>query len=114
MRHLLWVFLSGVFCLLVCALPSPSGNQAPTDTKPNKNLSDFGPTGTPAEAQATYEKALKELKQQGGILVVPGATWKLLKDVPLQGLIRIPTPPAETKQWKTDKAVTVVVVNEQH
>lgn len=73
------------------------------------HLDEFGPIAKPNEIQAAYEKAVESLRQTGGILVVPAAAFKFVKpQVPLQGLIRKPEAPNETKQWQTGAGVTVV------
>jgi hypothetical protein len=75
-------------------------------------LTDFGPVNTPEKAQKTYAAALEEMKKTGGVLLIDKSAWKLLKDLPLQGLSRTPPAPAETKRWKTENGVTVVVAGE--
>jgi len=105
--------LAGTTCVLSICLVSFSG-EAPVESQGfTHRLGDFGPLDNPAKAQATYDKALVEVKKKGGVLLIPGTAWKLLKDVPLQGLVRTPATPAETKQWKTGNGVTVVVVDEK-
>src|SRR4051794_24409210 len=114
MRRLSWFLLAGLICLPLCTLAALSRDPAPAASTLTHALGDFGPIDTPANAQATYAKALDEVKKRGGVLLVPAPAWRLLKDVPLQGLVRTPPAPAETRQWKSDNGVTVVVVEEQH
>ena len=71
-------------------------------------LESFGPTGTPAEAQQTWNAALKAMQENPGVVIVPGRVWPLLKPGSLQSLIRIPEPPAETKTWRTGVGTTVL------
>jgi hypothetical protein len=85
----------------------------PAAASPIHELSEFGPLDKPTDAQATYEKAVETLRTTGGILVVPTASWKTLKPLPLQGLIRTPEPPAETKKWQTGGGVTVLSADAQ-
>jgi hypothetical protein len=94
--------------LLLFALPC----SADTPTGPVRSLGDYGSLKKKEDAQSAYEKAIDDLKGKGGILLVPGDMWKLLKDVPLQGLVRTPAPPAQTKVWKTSGGVTVVVLDD--
>src|SRR5581483_10404357 len=65
------------------------------------DLSEFGAIDNPKQAQETFEKAVASLKQTGGILLVPSNAWKQIKAGPLQGLVRTPAPPEETKRWQT-------------
>ncbi len=51
---------------------------------------------------------MEALRQTGGILLVPSSAWKQIKSGPLQGLVRTPAPPEETKSWQTGPGVTVV------
>jgi len=109
------LLVAAVMLVPLCALMAqPGGKEPPAPADPLRDLAEFGPTDTPAKAQATYDAALAAMKKKGGLLVVPGDVWKSLKDVPLQGLVRTPAAPGETKQWKTDTGVTVLVVGDQH
>ena len=38
--------------------------------------------------------------------------WKQIKPIALQGLVRTPAPPLETKQWRTGAGVTVLSADE--
>jgi hypothetical protein len=76
-------------------------------------LADFGPVETPAQVKAAYGKALEALRKTGGVLVVPPAAWKQVQDLPLQGLLRTPPPPEQTKQWRDGPGVTVVTGDER-
>src|SRR5262245_1142854 len=117
MRALRIVFLVTLLALPIAVLAAPKPEKAPDKTsnkasdkstgkavdkapdKPTPDnarvfaLGEFGSTKA-GDAQATYVKALAEVKKKGGVLLVPGDTWKLLKDVPLQGLDRSPPAPA--------------------
>lgn len=106
-----YLLLSALVALPLIVVAAPESETKPAASGPVRSLNEFGKVGTPAEAQATYAKALEEVKKKGGVLLVSGETWKLLKDVPLQGLERTPPAPAETKRWKTDSGVTVVVTD---
>lgn len=113
MRHLQWLFLASLLCLPMLPFAAPSGEpKTPNNMQPVQSLFEFGPVADAKAAQATYEKALEAMKKTGGVLLIPGSTAKLLKERPLQGLIRTPPPPAETKIWRDGKGVTVVVVDE--
>ena len=113
MRRLRLLLLAGLIFVPLCSLAALPADPTSTPSGPTYALSEFGLTDTPARAQAAYEKALAEIQKKGGILTIPGPAWKLLKDVPLQELVRTTLPPAETKQWKTGNGVTVVVVEDQ-
>lgn len=97
---------------LICR---PAGAQQP-DKLPAQatfDLSDFGAIDNPKQAQETFDKAVASLKQTGGILLVPSNAWKQIKAGPLQGLVRTPAPPEETKRWQTGSGVTVVTSDNQ-
>ncbi|MCE9608557.1 MAG: hypothetical protein K8U03_27035 [Planctomycetia bacterium] len=72
-------------------------------------LGEFGDTG-PQKLVETYQKAMSEMRTTGGVLEIPAAAWSQLtnKVVPLQGLIRTPDAPAETKRWTTGQGVTLI------
>ncbi len=78
------------------------------------SLTDFGPLDSPGNTQATFEKAIRQLREgEGGVLIVPAPAWRVVKPVALQGLVREPAPPAETKRWRDGAGVTVVAANAQ-
>lgn len=105
------------FCLLVALVaraPAQEVASAPPLKLPElgRNLGEFGPTATPTEVQATYKAAVESLRATGGVLLVPSKLWQQIKPTEsLQGLVRTPAAPAETKQWKTGGGVTVVTAN---
>ncbi len=74
-----------------------------------RQLNEFGEVG-PKQLVETYQKAIAELRKTGGVIEIPASAWSQLvnKPLPLQGLTRTPEPPAETKRWTTEPAVTVV------
>ncbi len=78
--------------VVVMALPLLLQGQEPAQpASPGVHqLGDYGPLQTPAQAQTTYEKAVRALRAEGGVLLVPATVWKNLKEVPLQGLVRAP------------------------
>ena len=78
-----------------------------------RRLSEFGSLDDPAQVRAAYRKAVEALRAGGGVLVVPQAAWKQVGSLPLQGLVRTPAPPAETKRWRDGAGVTVVGVGER-
>ncbi|WP_254511272.1 hypothetical protein [Anatilimnocola floriformis] len=79
-----------------------------------RTLQEFGSTGKPQETQETYNKAIDALRTTGGLLVIPADAWNQIKQPKsLQGLIRTPASPAETKQWREGPGVTVVTQNEK-
>lgn len=86
---------------------------SPNAISPIHDLSEFGSLEKSADVQAAYEKAVETLRTTGGLLVIPSAAFKQIKPVPLQGLIRTPQPPAETKQWQTGAGVTIVSADAQ-
>ncbi|MHC4403853.1 MAG: hypothetical protein ACYTG0_29705, partial [Planctomycetota bacterium] len=91
--------------------PEVADEQQPEAVYP---LSDFGPLDSPANTQATFEKAVHDLRDSdGGMLIVPASAWRTVKTVALQGLVREPAPPAETKRWRHGAGVTVLVVDAQ-
>ncbi len=108
---ILFGFLAALY---VVSLPEVNGDATPAPKGATRSLEEFGPLNTPEKAQAAYGAALDEMKKTGGVLLVSGPAWKLLKDLPLQGLQRTPAAPAETKQWKTEGGVTVMVVGDQY
>jgi hypothetical protein len=75
-------------------------------------LNEFGALDTPAQAQAVFERAVDQLRSgDGGVLIVPAAVWRGIKPPTLQGLVREPRPPAETKRWRDGAGVTVVAAD---
>lgn len=74
-----------------------------------RSLSEFGEVNSKSVAE-TYQKAITELRKSGGILEIPAEVWTHISAKPaaLQGLVRTPEPPAETKRWQTGMGVTVV------
>lgn len=114
MSHLRLPLLMGLASLPLFTLIGHTQAPGPGPSAGVRHLSDFGAIDTPAKAQATFEQALAEQKKKGGVLLVPGSTWKLLKDPPLHGLIRTPAPPEQTKYWKNENGVTVVVIDDEH
>ena len=91
------------------------GEAAPAAARPAyglhvRSIKEFGPTGTPAEAEAAYRKALEELTaRDGGILVVP-------EDVPkranLENTARwshsIDPSSCDLRDWKVGPGVLVI------
>ncbi|MFT5471106.1 MAG: hypothetical protein ACI8UO_006239, partial [Verrucomicrobiales bacterium] len=72
------------------------------------HLGEFGPTGTPEEAQQTWKAAREALGEKSGILVVPTRVWPMLKPDSLQSLIRIPEAPAPATTWRHGPGTTVL------
>ncbi len=75
-----------------------------------RSLSEFGGLGTAAEAQATFERALQQLTEQGGgVLVIPGdaPTQWTARNIS-QGVWRQPAAPAPAATWGDGPGVTVV------
>lgn len=106
--------------VLLVVLILPLSAPAQTKVPPKEpglglhQLNEFGPIQTLPQAQATYEKAVGEMRaKDGGILVIPGSVWRNLKQVALQGLTRIPPPPAPAKTWREGPGVTVLAVEEK-
>jgi hypothetical protein len=97
--------LGFVFCCVWLIATANAADPTPV-TRP---LSDFGDLG-PKQLAETYQKAIDELRKTGGVLEIPASLWPHLSNKPqsLQGLIRSPEPPAETKKWTTGQGVTVL------
>jgi hypothetical protein len=96
-----------LFAGIVLSSVSPAAE--PTSPATVRHLGEFGDL-SPKQLPETCRKAVSELRKTGGVLVVPAAEWKGLQttQVPLQGLMRTPEPPAETKRWADGAGVTVV------
>lgn len=110
MRLVVLRFLS-LLCVIsgLVALPAVAlAVDAPQAPKTAWSLSDFGPLTTATEVQQAYEKAVAALRDSGGILLVPGQVHPQIRHETLQGLVRTPEPPAETKQWHDGGGVTVI------
>lgn len=119
MKSLHWYLWA--FCLgSSLALTSSAVGQTPTAApgamamELGRRLEEFGPVEKGADVQATYEKAIESLRETGGVLVVPAKLWQQIKPTEsLQGLVRIPAAPAETKTWRTGPGATVVTADAQ-
>ena len=107
------LFVVGAVLILTALLYAEARDAAKDQAQAAHWLSDFGPVETPAQIQAAYEAAVRALRSRGGVLLVPGSLWKQVKEVPLQGLVRTPPPPEQTKQWREGAGATVVVVDEK-
>jgi len=74
------------------------------------SLDQFGPVGTPADAEKTYQKASADLLAAGGgVIVIPlqaPATWHPKNNS--QQTIRKPAAPEQTKSWSSGPQVTVI------
>ncbi|MBL8825499.1 MAG: hypothetical protein JNM18_00850 [Planctomycetaceae bacterium] len=95
-------------CLLfLVVITTPLNAADPTPV--TRQLSEFGELSS-KQLGETYQKALDELRKTGGVLEIPASLWPQLanKSQTLQGLIRSPEPPAETKKWQTGQGVTVI------
>ncbi|MGD0088617.1 MAG: hypothetical protein ABSE73_01735 [Planctomycetota bacterium] len=80
-----------------------------------RSLAEFGPVGTPAEAQAALEKAVAELGKTGGVLLIPPALSRLVQtENTSQGVERIPPLPELTKRWQTAPGITIIEPDAQH
>ena len=100
-------FVISVVCLWLCGFSSST----PAEDSPGKflhQLDEFGPVATPAQIQSTWQEALKAVRTKGGIIVVPSTVWPQLKAGSLQGLIRTPEAPQETKMWKTGAGASIL------
>jgi len=106
--------LLAILISLVLLLPWSRSEDVPAAAPPTPvSLSDYGPLDTPPHVQAAYDKAVQSLRQKGGVLVVPAAAWKQIKQLPLQGLHREPAVPAATRIWRQGPGVTVLTADEQ-
>jgi hypothetical protein len=79
-----------------------------------RSLEEFGPIGTAAEAQQTWTAALAATRDKAAVIVVPAQVWPLIKAGPLQSLVRIPDPPAETKQWRHGSGTAVLTADREN
>lgn len=75
-------------------------------------LEDFGPTDA-ANLQGTWETAHRQLRQSGGLLMLPAEWLPRLKPLALQGLHREPAAPAETKNWRSGAGITLLSIGPQ-
>lgn len=99
--------IAGLSLLVVCL----SGRaQLPESQSDIYSLDQFGPVGTPAEADATLQKASADLiAAGGGILVIPQKappSWNPKNNS--QHELRTPPGPAQTKSWKSGAGVTLI------
>ena len=102
--------------LLAASLPLRAQDKAaaiaglPANQSAMYSLDQFGPVSTPAEAEATFQKASTDLiAAGGGVIVIPAkaaAGW--LPKNNTQHELRTPEAPAQTKSWKTGPGVTVI------
>ena len=99
--------LIGSFLLASIALQAQS--PSPVAKAATYSLDQFGPVETPADAEATYEKACQQIiTDGGGLLIIPAKTtsaWKL--DGNPQGTVPFPPSPAAPIGWKLTNGVTV-------
>ncbi len=102
-------YVARLFCMLLAGASLTSSLIAAEPTPVTRQLSEFGEL-TSKQLGETYKKAIDELRQTGGVLEIPASLWPQLanKSQSLQGLIRSPEPPAETKKWTTGQGVTVL------
>jgi hypothetical protein len=111
LRIVLSLCMVALFTIQASAQQPPSPEKL---TSLGRNLSDFGPTDKPPAVQETYGKAIEALRATGGLLVIPADAWQQInKPKSLQGLIRTPSSPAETKQWREGPGVTVITQNDK-
>jgi hypothetical protein len=73
-----------------------------------RQLDEFGPIGTAAEAQQTWAAALAATRDKTAVIIVPAHAWPLLRAGSLQSLVRTPEPPAETKLWRHGAGTAVL------
>ena len=89
---------------------TPDANAPAAKSGPVYSLDQFGPVEKPADAEATFQKASKDIiASGGGILMIPSsaaAGWKPKNTTQEQW--RKPEPPEPTKQWGSKPGVTVV------
>lgn len=89
---------------------TPGGKAPAAESGPVYSLDQFGPVEKPADAEATFQKASKDIiASGGGILMIPSsaaAGWKPKNTTQEQW--RKPEPPEPTKQWGSRPGVTVV------
>src|SRR6185503_16648613 len=77
-------------------------------------LEEFGPLSTPAEVRQTWQAAREAMRDKAAVVVVPANVWTQLKPDSLQGTVRTPMPPAETKQWRVGAGTTVVTADREN
>lgn len=110
-RQVSWIVALSLLLFVAVSRAEESARLPPRATHA---LSDFGPLDNPKQAQAAFDRAVEQLRQTGGILLVPADVWKQLASAaPLQGLVRTPAPPEETKRWQTGPGVTVVTADDK-
>jgi hypothetical protein len=96
---------------LLASAQTPDGKAPAAKNGPVYTLEQFGPVEKAADAEATFQKASKDIiASGGGILMIPAqaaAGWKPRNTTQEQW--RKPAPPEPTKQWgslKVDGPVT--------
>lgn len=100
--------------LLICVSTVRGEELAKIPPQAAHEIGEFGPIDNPQQVQEVFNRAIEQLRQTGGILLVPGSVWKqIASTAPLQGLVRTPAPPEETKRWQTGPGVTVVTSDDK-
>lgn len=101
---------AGIVVLACCPSLSAQTSAASTGSGPVYSLDQFGPVGKAAEAEATFQKASKDvIAAGGGVLVIPAQAapaWKPRNTT--QEEWRKPAPPEPAKSWGPGAGVTVV------
>ncbi|MBI2195192.1 MAG: hypothetical protein HYU36_24700 [Planctomycetes bacterium] len=88
---------------------------APLPSGTVRELSEFGPLGTPQQAQAALARAMEALGKSGGLLIVPASLAGQLRiENTGQGLMRIPPLPEITRSWGSTAGVTVLEAGEKN
>ena len=102
--------VTGIF-LLAGGLPlSAQTNSAPAGLGTLYSLEQFGPVGSPEQADKTFQKASADIiAAGGGIIVIPAQAPPMwTPNNTTQHELRTPAAPAQTKSWKTGPGVTVI------
>lgn len=104
------------FCLLVLVLIASIGRLDGAETAGGGvyRLEEFGPLGTAAEVRQTWQAAREAMRDKAGVIVVPATVWTQIKPESLQGTVRTPAPPAETKQWRVGAGTTVLTADREN
>jgi hypothetical protein len=107
------VLLAGIAVLagtLLATAQTPDSKALAVKSGPVYSLDQFGPVEKTADAEATFQKASKDIiASGGGILMIPSNAavgWKPRNTTQEQW--RKPAPPEPTKQWGSLPGVTVV------
>jgi len=102
--------LAGISLAMVCCSISAQTNVPAVKEGPIYSLEQFGPVKSASEAEATYQKASKDIiAAGGGVIIIPSQaapTWVPKNNSQIER--RTPPAPEQTKGWGHGAGVTVV------